>query len=190
MQITAPQIPTPSRHIHTAARVARVLTQTVIDFLVVFGHSELVKRARLLAEPRICFVVEVLIARYDYIFRLVFVPFRFDTLQFAVGIEQPFGNGKIYRVQLVLIARALARCLCAVIGMPHVELDRFQFFHRTQQIVFGVLVCSVALCVAREFVSTAHAVIARVVRARFPKLYARNVVTPIAVVALVRAGIA
>ena len=76
MPISAPQILILRCHIHIAALYngARVLTQTVINFLVVFGHSEAVKRARLpAAEPRICFVADAPIARYDHIFRLVFL---------------------------------------------------------------------------------------------------------------------
>ena len=45
-----------------------------------FRHAELIEIARLSANPRIRFVIEILIARHDNIFGLVLIPFRLDAL--------------------------------------------------------------------------------------------------------------
>lgn len=81
MHIAAPQILILRCHIHIVAlyNVARVLPPTVINFLVVFGHSEAVKRARLPAEPRICFVADAPIARYVYLSACIFMAFCADV---------------------------------------------------------------------------------------------------------------
>ena len=90
-----------------SAVVPGILSEADTDVLVVVYQIVFSEFARSYAEPRIRLVVEVLIARDDDIFGLVFVPFGFDALQRAVCIEEAFGYGKVHRIKLVLVMRAL-----------------------------------------------------------------------------------
>ena len=85
----------------------------------------------MLADIRGRLIVKILIARHDDIVGLVLVPFSLNALQSAVCIEEPLRNGKIYRVELVLITRALNGSLCTVECMLDVQRYRFEVFHGT-----------------------------------------------------------
>ena len=94
--------------LQSAAIVPGILSEADTNVLIVVYQVVFSDFARSFSEPRIRLVVEVLIARDDDIFGFVFVPFGFDALQCAVCIEEAFGYGKVHRIELVLVMRALA----------------------------------------------------------------------------------
>ena len=176
MKITRTQIPAPFGDHHSAAAVSGILSQCVVDLFVMFRHAELIEIARLSAYPRIRFVIEILIARHDNVFGLVLIPFRLDALQLSVGIEEPLRHGEIYRIELILIPRALVRSLRAVEGVLDIQRDGFEILHRTFQRTLRTRIRTIACRIAREFVCSVHGVLGRVVRSVSHKLYAGNIV--------------
>ena len=156
MEIIVTEIPAPFCDHHSATAVTGLLTER--------KHGIVVIVAEVFPDMRIRLIVKLLIARHDNIFGLVLIPFRLDALQLAVSIEEPLRHGEIYRIQLILIPRALARSLRAVEGVLDIQRDGFEILHRTFQRTLRARVRTVACRIAREFICAVHGILGRVVR--------------------------
>ena len=168
MEIIVTEIPAPFCDHHSATAVTGLLTER--------KHGIVVIVAEVFPDMRIRLIVKLLIARHDNIFGLVLIPFRLDALQLAVSIEEPLRHGEIYRIQLILIPRALARSLRAVEGVLDIQRDGFEILHRTFQRTLRACIRTVACRIAREFVCAVHGILGRVICAVSHKFNAGNIV--------------
>ncbi len=168
MEIIVTEIPAPFCDHHSATAVTGLLTER--------KHGIVVIVAEVFPYMRIRLIVKLLIARHDNIFGLVLIPFRLDALQFAVSIEETLRHGEIHRIQLILVARAFTRSLCAVKSMLDVQRDGFEIFNRAVERTLCARVRTIACRIACKFICTVHGVFCRVVCAVSRKFYAGNIV--------------
>ena len=132
--------------------------------------------AEIFPDMRIRLIVKLLIARDHDVLGLVLIPLRLDALQFSVSIEEPLRHGEIYRIQLILVARAFTRSLRAVEGVLDVQRDGFKILHRTFQRTLCARVRTVSCRIAGKFVCSVDGIFGRVVRSVSHKFYAGNIV--------------
>ena len=174
VQIIVAEVPAPLCHHHSAASVARLLTER--------KHGRVAVVAHIFADVRRRLIVEILIARHHDVLGLVLVPLRLYPLQSAVGIEKPLGHGEVHRVELVLIPRAFRGSLGAVKGVPDVERHAFEILHGACERTLCRSVRTVPLRVTREFESAVDGIFRCVSRAVGQKLDTRHVVSALVAV--------
>jgi len=168
VQIIRAEVPTPFCDHYTASAVTGLLPERKHGIVIIVSDVLTDIRGRL--------IVKILIARHDDIVGLVLVPFSLDALQSAVCIEEPLRNGKIYRIELVLITRAFNGSLCTVERVLDVQRYRFEVFHGTCKRTLSRSVRTVALRIARKLKCSADRILGSVVGAVGHKLDSGNVV--------------
>ena len=169
MQIIRAEVPTPFCDHNSPAAVTGLLTEGKHGIVIIVSD--------VLADIRGRLIVKILIARHDDIVGLVLIPFSLDTLQLSVCIEEPLRNGKIYRVELVLITRAFNGSLCTVERVLDVQRYCFEVFHGTCERTLSRSVGTVALRIARKLESSVDCVFCCVVCSIRQKFNSRNVIS-------------
>ena len=178
MQIIRAEVPTPFCDHNSATAVTCLLSERKHGIVIIVSD--------VLADIRGRLIVKILIARHDDIVSLVLIPFSLDALQLSVCIEEPLRNGKIYRVKLVLITRALNGSLCTVERMLDVQRYCFEVFHSTCKRTLSRSVGTVALRIARKLKCSVDRILGSVVGAVGHKLDTGDVVPAFVAVYSVR----